>query len=104
MGILKGAFIFTADLSREISKYMPTKTEFLAVSSYGDGTTSGAVRIVMDLRKDIAGKHVLIVEDIVDSGKTLNYLRNMLESRKPASINIAAFLVCRAHLFGVFYY
>ena len=89
VGILKGSFIFLADLARELT--VPRTIEFIAVSSYAEGSiTPGAVRLVMDLRGDIAGKHVLVVEDIVDTGNTLNYLIGILESRLPASIRTAA--------------
>ena len=83
VGVLKGAFIFLADLSRQLT--IPRSIEFIAVSSYGAGSHSGAVRLVMDVRGDIAGRHVLIVEDIVDTGHTLKYLIGMLESHGPAS-------------------
>lgn len=84
VGILKGAFIFLADLSRHLS--IPHTVDFMALSSYGKTTVSGAVRILMDLREPIEGLHVLIVEDIVDSGHTLSYLYRILEERKPASL------------------
>lgn len=85
IGILKGAFIFLADLTRHLS--IPHSVDFMALSSYGKSTESGAVRIVMDLREPIEGQHVLIVEDIVDSGHTLNYLMHVLEGRQPASLH-----------------
>ena len=84
IGVLKGAFIFLADLSRQLT--IPRTIEFIAVSSYGSGSKSGAVRLVMDVRGNIEGRHVLVVEDIVDTGHTLNYLIGMLESHGPASI------------------
>jgi len=85
VGILKGAFIFLADLARELQ--LPHSVDFMAVSSYGKtATTSGEVRLVMDLREPIIDKHVLIVEDIVDSGHTLNYLLKTLRGRQPASL------------------
>jgi len=85
VGVLKGSFIFLADLSRRLS--IPRHIEFIAVSSYEHGSVrSGAVRLVMDVRRSIEGKHVLIVEDIVDTGHTLHYLIDMLKSRNPASI------------------
>ncbi|HEY5654833.1 MAG TPA: hypoxanthine phosphoribosyltransferase [Woeseiaceae bacterium] len=85
IGVLKGAFIFLADLSRRLT--IPRRVEFIAVSSYESGSQqSGAVRLVMDMRQSIEGQHVLIVEDIVDSGHTLHYLISMLGSRGPASI------------------
>lgn len=89
IGVLKGSFIFLADLSRRLS--IPRSIEFIAVSSYGSGSvSSGAVRLVMDVRGNIEGKHVLIVEDIVDTGHTLKYLIGMLKSHRPASIRTAA--------------
>ena len=90
IGVLKGAFIFLADLSRQLT--IPRTIEFIAVSSYGAGSESGAVRLVMDVRGNIEGRHVLIVEDIVDTGHTLNYLIGMLESHGPASIRTCALL------------
>ena len=89
VGVLKGAFIFLADLSRRLS--IPRTIEFIAVSSYGNGSlTSGAVRLVMDVRGNLDGKHVLIVEDIVDTGHTLKYLIGMIKSHRPASVKTAA--------------
>ncbi|KKM10409.1 hypoxanthine phosphoribosyltransferase [Clostridiales bacterium PH28_bin88] len=91
VGILKGAIIFLSDLVRSIS--VPLKLDFMAVSSYGSGTTSsGAVRILKDLETSIEGKHVLIVEDIVDTGLTLRYLLENLRSRGPASVKTCTFL------------
>jgi len=91
VGILKGAFVFLADLARKLT--IPHRVDFMAVSSYGlAGATSGAVRIVMDLRESIVDKHVLIVEDIVDSGHTLSYLLKTLKSRGPASVKTCVFL------------
>lgn len=84
IGVLKGAFIFLADLTRQLQ--VPHVVDFMALSSYGKHTVSGAVRIVMDLREPIEHKHVMIVEDIVDSGQTLNYLYRILEGRNPASL------------------
>jgi hypoxanthine phosphoribosyltransferase len=84
VGILKGAFIFLADLARHLT--VPHSVDFMALSSYGKSTTSGAVRILMDLREPIEGRHVLMVEDILDTGQTLNYLYHVLGGRKPASI------------------
>lgn len=89
IGILKGSFIFLADLSRKLD--IERTVEFIAVSSY-EGATSGAVRMIMDVRGDIAGRHVLIVEDIVDTGNTLNYLIQTLRSRNPASLKTCALL------------
>jgi hypoxanthine phosphoribosyltransferase len=89
VGVLKGSFIFLADLSRRLS--IPRTIEFIAVSSYGRGSRStGAVRLVMDVRGNIEGKHVLIVEDIVDTGHTLKYLIGMLKSHRPASVRTCA--------------
>src|SRR5271169_1955457 len=92
VGILKGAFMFMADLSRSID--LPVEFDFMAVSSYGSATrTSGVVRIVKDLDIDLTGRRVLIVEDIVDSGLTLSYLRKNLLARGPASLDVCALLV-----------
>ncbi len=88
IGILKGAFIFLADLTRELS--LPHVVDFMALSSYGKSTESGAVRILMDLREPIEGQHVLIVEDIIDSGQTLFYLHRILQGRNPASLRTCA--------------
>jgi hypoxanthine phosphoribosyltransferase len=91
VGVLKGAFQVIADLSRRIA--VRTTVDFMACSSYGSATTSsGVVRIMKDLDVDIAGRHVLIVEDIVDSGLTLDYLTKNLRSRKPASLEILSLL------------
>ena len=91
VGILKGAFIFMADLVRNIK--IPIAIDFMDVSSYGSSTqTSGVVRIMKDLEKSIEGRHVLIVEDIIDSGLTLDYISKNLRSRKAASVKICAFL------------
>ena len=90
VGVLKGAFVFLADLARYLT--IPRSIEFMAVSSYGLGTESGAVRLVMDLRRSIEGKHVLVVEDIVDTGRTLNYLVGLLATRNPASMATCAFV------------
>lgn len=89
IGVLKGSFIFLADLSRRLN--IPRSIEFMAISSYGSGSVStGAVRLVMDVRGNIEGKHVLIVEDIVDTGHTLKYLIRLLKSHRPASVKTAA--------------
>ncbi len=88
VGILKGAFIFMADLTRKLS--VPHVVDFMALSSYGKTTESGAVRILMDLREPIEGQHVLIVEDIVDTGHTLQYLNRILMGRNPASLHTCA--------------
>lgn len=91
IGVLKGAFIFLADLSRRLT--IPRTIEFIAVSSYATGSiSSGAVRLVMDVRGNIENRHVLIVEDIVDTGHTLKYLIGVLESHRPASIRTCALL------------
>ena len=92
VGVLKGAFMFMADLSRSVD--LPVEFDFMAVSSYGSATrTSGVVRIVKDLDIDLTGRRVLIVEDIVDSGLTLSYLRKNLLARGPASLDVCALLV-----------
>lgn len=91
VGILKGAFIFLADLCRQLT--IPVSFDFIAVSSYGSSLKSGGVvRILKDLDTDIAGKDVLIVEDIIDSGLTLNYLHKSLRSRNPVSLEICTLL------------
>ena len=91
LGVLKGCYVFMADLTRCID--LPCTMDFLAVSSYGGGTsTTGAVRITKDLSRDIEGKDVIIVEDILDSGVTLSYLKTYLANRKPASIRIVTLL------------
>lgn len=91
VGVLKGAFIVMADLARYLT--VPVEFDFMAVSSYGSATkTSGVVRILKDLDLDIAQRHVLVVEDIVDSGLTLNYLVRNLSARGPASLEIMALL------------
>lgn len=85
VGVLKGSFIFLADLSRRLT--IPRSVDFLALSTYGnDTTTNGAVRMILDVRRNISGKHVLIVEDIIDTGYTLAYLVETLAARKPASL------------------
>ena len=89
VGILKGAFIFLADLVRELQ--IPHIVDFMAVSSYGSTASStGAVRLVLDLREPIENEHVIIVEDIVDTGHTLKYLYHTLQGRNPASIRTCA--------------
>jgi hypoxanthine phosphoribosyltransferase len=91
VGVLKGAFVVMADLSRHI--HLPMEFDFMAVSSYGAATqTSGVVRILKDLDHEITGRHVLLVEDIVDSGLTLSYLLKNLRTRKPASLEVFALL------------
>jgi hypoxanthine phosphoribosyltransferase len=92
IGVLKGAFIVMADLARHVT--VPVEFDFMAVSSYGAATqTSGVVRILKDLDQEIAGRDVLIVEDIIDSGLTLSYLLKSLRVRHPASLEVAALLV-----------
>jgi hypoxanthine phosphoribosyltransferase len=90
--VLKGAVMFMADFARALGRYGPkTEMEFMAVSSYGQGiSSSGVVRILKDLDRDITGRHVVIVEDIVDSGLTLSWLRKYLQSRQPASVEVVA--------------
>jgi hypoxanthine phosphoribosyltransferase len=89
--ILKGGYIFLADLSRALN--IPHEVNFMAVSSYNGGTeSSGAVRILLDLQQDITGKHILIVEDIIDSGLTLDYMRQTLQARHPASLRVCSLL------------
>lgn len=91
VGVLKGAIMVMADLMRHLPVSMPV--DWMAVSSYGSGTkSSGVVRILKDLDTDITGKHVLIVEDIVDSGLTLSWIRANLESRSPASVEVCTLL------------
>jgi len=92
VGVLKGAFVFMSDLARAIR--LPVEVDVMAVASYGTGTsTSGVVRIVKDLDTDLTDRHVLVVEDIVDSGLTLSYLRRNLLARQPASLEVCALLV-----------
>jgi hypoxanthine phosphoribosyltransferase len=89
VGILKGAFIFLADLARRLT--VPHMVDFMAVSSYGSrGAVSGAVRLILDVRQPIEGRHVIIVEDIVDTGQTISYLVDNLKGRKPASLRSCA--------------
>ncbi len=91
VGVLKGAVMFMADLSREMQ--IPVHMDWMAVSSYGSGTqSSGVVRILKDLDADVLGRHVLIVEDIIDSGLTLSWLASNLKARGAASVEIVAFL------------
>ncbi|MGL4609464.1 MAG: hypoxanthine phosphoribosyltransferase [Trueperaceae bacterium] len=91
IGVLNGAFIFMADLARAID--LPLSVDFLSVSSYGSGTTtSGEVKLVKDLDQSLKGKHVLFVEDIVDTGLTINYLLKYLGSRGPLSIKVVSLL------------
>ena len=89
VGVLKGAFVFMADLAREIK--LPIEFDFMAVSSYGSSAkSSGVVRILKDLDYEITGRHVLLVEDIIDSGLTISYLLRYLEARRPASLEICS--------------
>lgn len=91
ISVLRGAAIFMADLVREM--HLPVEMDYMAISSYGNGVkSSGVVRILKDLSSQIEGRHVLIAEDILDSGLTLRYLLNNLESRNPASIEVATLL------------
>ena len=91
VGVLRGSFIFLADLARRMT--VPHHVDFIAVSSYGSGTvSSGVVRLVMDLRTDITDEHVIIVEDIVDTGHTVQYLIRTLAARGPASVRTCALL------------
>jgi len=91
VSILKGSVVFMADLCRRID--LPCTVDFMAVSSYGSGTSStGQVQITKDLSSDIAGKHIIVVEDILDSGNTLSYLLKLLAQRKPASIRLCTLL------------
>lgn len=91
IGVLKGAFIFLADLARQLT--VPHHIDFIALSSYNGGAVSkGEVRLIMDSRINIAGRHVLIVEDIVDTGYTLDYLQRTFRARQPASLRTSVFL------------
>lgn len=91
VGVLKGAFILMSDLAKEVA--IPLEFDFMAVSSYGSAThTSGVVRILKDLDYEISGRHVLLVEDIIDSGLTLKYLLRYLGTRKPASLEVCALI------------
>ena len=91
LGLLKGSFIFLSDLVRNIRR--PLQVDFLVASSYGSGTvSSGEVRLVYDPETELEGKHILLVEDIVDSGRTLGRLMGLLEERRPGSLEICALL------------
>jgi hypoxanthine phosphoribosyltransferase len=91
LGLLKGSFIFLSDLVRKINR--PIQVDFLVAASYGDGmASSGSVRLLYDPETMLEGKHILLVEDIVDSGKTLNKLMALLEARHPSSLEICALL------------
>lgn len=92
VAVLRGAYMFMADLSREID--LKVEIDFMAVSSYGNATaSSGVVRILKDLDEDLEGRHVIVVEDIIDSGLTLSYLRRNLKNRAAASVEVCALLV-----------
>ena len=96
VGVLKGAFMFMSDLARAID--LPVEFDFMAISSYGHSTrSSGVVRIIKDLDIDLTDRDVIIVEDIIDSGLTLNYLRRNLLARNPASLEVCALLVRDDH-------
>lgn len=84
VGILRGAFIFLADLARRLT--VPHAVDFMALSSYGKNMSSGEVRVLMDLREPVKGRDILIIEDIIDSGRTLDYLYRLLQARQPASL------------------
>lgn len=89
--VLKGSYMFLADLSRALKR--PHTLDFMGVSSYGSGTqSSGAVQIIMDLKQPINGRNILIIEDIIDSGNTLDYMRRTLLAREPASLRICSLL------------
>ena len=91
LGLLKGSFIFLSDLVREIRR--PLQIDFVVAASYGDSTvSSGTVRLVYDPETELRGKHILLVEDIVDTGRTLNRLMDLLQARKPRSLEICALL------------
>ena len=90
IGVLKGCFVFMADLMRNVD--IRCSMDFMAVSSYRGTSSTGAVKINKDLSEDIAGRHLILVEDILDSGVTLNYLKNYLQVRQPASIHVVTLL------------
>jgi hypoxanthine phosphoribosyltransferase len=90
VGVLKGAFVFLADLARHLT--IPHHVDFIALSSYNRGSTTGEVRLIMDSRINVADRHVLIVEDIVDTGHTLDYLQRTFAARQPASLRTCVFL------------
>ncbi len=91
VGVLKGSFVFMADLMRAVDLYCDI--DFMAVSSYGFGTTTtGAVKINKDLSYNVEGRHIILIEDILDSGVTLSYLKKYIEARKPASVRICTLL------------
>jgi hypoxanthine phosphoribosyltransferase len=96
VGVLRGCFIFLADLSRLLT--VPRRIDFIALAAYGDDSSpSGAVRLIMDMRTNIEGKHVLVVEDIIDTGNTLEYLLQILHARKPATLKTCTLLRKPAH-------
>ena len=95
VGVLKGCFIFMADLMRHVS--IPCTMDFMSVSSYSGTSSTGAVKINKDLNQDIEGRHLILVEDILDSGVTLNYLKTYLQVRKPASVRIVTLMDKPAH-------
>ena len=90
VGVLKGCFIFMADLMRHVS--IPCTMDFMSVSSYSGTSSTGAVKINKDLNQNIEGRHLILVEDILDSGVTLNYLRTYLQVRQPASVSIVTLM------------
>jgi len=90
VGVLKGAFVFLADVARRLT--VPHHVDFIALSSYNEGATSGEVRLIMDSRINVADRHVLIMEDIVDTGHTLDYLQRTFAARNPASLRTCVFL------------
>ena len=90
VGVLRGATTFLADLSRKIQ--VPLTMDFIAVNSYEGTTSSGVVKLVKDLEESVESRHVLIIEDIIDSGLTINYIKEMLQSRKPASLALCSLL------------
>lgn len=97
IAVLRGAFLFTADLARSIK--VPVQVDFIALASYQeDATRSGEVRLIMDVRKPLEGRHVLVVEDIVDTGHTIDYLLRLLGARNPASLKVCTLLRKPGHL------
>ena len=90
IGILKGSFMFLSDVMKNIDLY--TRLDFVTVQSYGNGTSSGELTLTKDITADIKGKHIILVEDILDSGKTLKFVKELFEKREPASIKICTLL------------
>ncbi len=91
VGVLKGSFIFLADLTRRLN--VPHRVDFIALSTYADSAeTTGSVRLIMDTRADLSGRHILIVEDILDTGYTLHYLQRIFKARNPASLRTCVLL------------